>query len=1431
MKQFHGFLFPRNGRYFFMKNLMTRKIVFGVLMACVLALGVQGIADALSFQTRTSGDLVTVSRNQEFTITFYPQPKSPVAEFSGTTRGSRSAFERADVTATDTLSGFTQDTSAATGLTVENAGDYYYYDRVTTPATPGGARATTTRTWLSESAAYYYNDEAVTISSDITLTRNGMTIPVDGSTNALLDRHADSHRRLASSITLKGSHGTAGAHVITIRDSTLPADFPTDAQPGIPRNSVTFTIYVVLDRAATPTTPTLAVVSGTNYQADGNDFTDQIIDPADTSAPTNYRIEYEIVEGPGRLYVQIDGTPIRKTSAVRTLSTSNAAAVRLDMNGGTNKVKATAAGAAPTTGIFIFGYPNVAIVSGNNQEGGFGGRLDDPLIVKVTDGKGRAISGLAATFDIGTGTGGMFIPVPGTTVYIDSAGVLLSTITTADPETQVATSTRPAPAADIIVQTDSRGEARTYFQLGTTTAETSQTVTVTAGGAGLIVPPNFRFTGESGTRRPTLSIFSGNNQTTDENGDIEDPLVVVVRMGGNLKPSERVEFRTVKGTLSGRNDDNSASLDAKRVYGWTDGSGQAEVEYFQDPGSGRDTVTATISGDNYEREVTFGINGGRSSGQQQQQQQQQQQTTTPTISLSPTTLTGSPGTSQQLIVTVRDANGNPAAGTGVTFTRSSGFAQVPVIIGASGAAQTTVVIPSSDDVITATAIVGGTTVTQSIRISVTGATTQEEEEEEEEEEVFEPASIEVYDGDDQDGELNRRLDEDLVVEVLDRNNRGVSFEIIGLRVVEGSGRFSPTRPRTDRNGRATFSFTPRSAGSQGVIEIEASVGDLTPAIFTVNVGEPPAAIVRVSGNNQSGRPGEQLANPFVVEVVDANDDPVSGTTVTFAVTAGGGTLSATSATTNNGGRAQTTLTLGDEVGDNTVQARVTGLRAATFTASAGATVLVESDKRAPMYWVGQQKGTLHRLVDSEVEDLAPAVTGVTSIAVDSTNNLLYFAVQTGNNKGAIQRSRLNGRNVQTLKALTAAPIGIAVDAAGSTVYWTNSRGRIQSIAAEGSAKLTNLLSNLANPTAIALSNGHVYWGEPLGRIRRANLTSDPIRPENIATGLGEPLSIAIAKGKVYWIERNGGGGSLQRANLDGSGIQQIKTFASGVPSSLAIDASDNKIYWTRSTGKIQRSNLGGKFTTDIVAGLMGPGSIALGTAAADETPVVRQTPTTPRTPTTPTTPTTYSKYDINRDGAVNNRDTKLVAGAFGQSGAAITNPRTDVDGSGEVDATDLILVIANLDDDVAAPAIDIDLKAMDLDFDRVQEQVEMLLSSGDRSHAAQRGLLYLQHLLANARPDATVLLVNYPNPFNPETWIPYHLASSTDVKIRIYDARGTLVRELTLGHQSAGYYTSRSRAAYWDGQNAFGERVASGIYFYQLQADELSPLRKMVILK
>ena len=99
------------------------------------------------------------------------------------------------------------------------------------------------------------------------------------------------------------------------------------------------------------------------------------------------------------------------------------------------------------------------------------------------------------------------------------------------------------------------------------------------------------------------------------------------------------------------------------------------------------------------------------------------------------------------------------------------------------------------------------------------------------------------------------------------------------------------------------------------------------------------------------------------------------------------------------------------------------------------------------------------------------------------------------------------------------------------------------------------------------------------------------------------------------------------------------------------------------------------------------------------------------------------------------------------------------------------------------------------------------------------------------KPRQTALLANYPNPFNPETWIPYQLANDTNIEIRIYSQTGELVRSLDLGLQSAGYYVDKSRAAYWDGRNTSGELLASGVYFYQLITAESTTTRKMVILK
>ena len=113
----------------------------------------------------------------------------------------------------------------------------------------------------------------------------------------------------------------------------------------------------------------------------------------------------------------------------------------------------------------------------------------------------------------------------------------------------------------------------------------------------------------------------------------------------------------------------------------------------------------------------------------------------------------------------------------------------------------------------------------------------------------------------------------------------------------------------------------------------------------------------------------------------------------------------------------------------------------------------------------------------------------------------------------------------------------------------------------------------------------------------------------------------------------------------------------------------------------------------------------------------------------------------------------------------------------------------------------------------------------------RQGWIQLPALIAYEIPAETALLHNYPNPFNPETWIPYQLAHAADVTLTIYDTQGMLVRQLDLGYQQAGYYTNRTRAAYWDGRNRLGEAVGSGVYFYHLQAGDYSAIDKMVILK
>ena len=133
--------------------------------------------------------------------------------------------------------------------------------------------------------------------------------------------------------------------------------------------------------------------------------------------------------------------------------------------------------------------------------------------------------------------------------------------------------------------------------------------------------------------------------------------------------------------------------------------------------------------------------------------------------------------------------------------------------------------------------------------------------------------------------------------------------------------------------------------------------------------------------------------------------------------------------------------------------------------------------------------------------------------------------------------------------------------------------------------------------------------------------------------------------------------------------------------------------------------------------------------------------------------------------------------------------------------------------------------------DRIEQLLTEARLADDGSNLFRQGIANLELLINSAIPIETVLLPNYPNPFNPETWIPYDLAEAADVRITIYNLKGESVKRLKVGFQAPGTYRTQSRAAYWDGCNAVGEPVASGVYFYTLQAGQVRASRKMVITK
>ena len=1369
---------------------------------------------------------------------------------------------------------------------------------------------------VSDAVRYHYSSEGIKVE----VTGNAQIVKVGSrtinttQTLMMYERsHASyntaaEHQKLSGSVTLVLEPTNVNGGIITVKvtDETPSEDAPTHGKSP----PITFTLYSVKYQSnisgQNSTTILDTNTDGVEYafENDVRPLGDYFTFQKDAQVPVNYSIE-----GSGTLSIiqgYQDGSPDSVKTASKTLSTSSEAPVFIDMRRGTNKVTAWVSGdtLTPKTVIFMFQgttlsqSTSIEITGGNNQVGATGGRLEDPLAVKVTDGNNQPLAGLAVAFT-SSQTDSKFLPVPGTTVYTATSNVDLVDNTA---NTTEASPNKPGAQKDLWVQTDSSGVAEVYYQLDSTAGDKQVTATVQGQ---LSLTKGFDAVADDDARRASLQIVSTEEATGTGKEGIYYLSVITRSVGGHRIPNVIIEFEALSGTLRprpGTSSDPGSPTSGNEIRVTTGSDGEAEVEYNVGPTDSTKIVTAEVHDEqsaNLEYDfildrVTFDVQNATAS-RPDTSVDDGAGAADPfdplTLTVSPTSLIGQPGSTQEITITASQTaqvgnivfgdflnaggSASPSSSSGtftatltlpstegtynlvvsmgstrriVSVTVSSTAAgtstggtlriAVEPFTGAPGTQATVTVTADAHTTVNLSAT-GGTLARSSVTTDANGrATVALARGSTEGTENYVTASapgvdsvqtrfliastspdtpapraageadaIDVYDGNNQRGIPNTRLSEPLIVEVVDANNTPVANERVTFRATRGSGRFAPERPRTNASGRAQTRFTPTSSGD---IRIAASVeGIASRAVFTVTAGEAPASLTKVSGDSQSGTPGSALANPFVVEAQDEEGEVIKGIRVTFSVTAGGGSLSETSATTDEDGHAGTTLTLGSQAGINSVQASVSGVDSVTFNTSIEPEILVAAANRPVMYWI--DTGVLYRLAGAKATQIAE---NVNDVAVG--RDKLYWTSQTGASAGTIHSANLDGTGATLLTTIMAVPMGIAVDTAGSKLYWTNSRGRIQRASLNGSG-IQNVVQNLSAPRDIVLHGGYIYWTEGGTSIRRVNMSGQK-QTQDVAVNLDTLGGLAVGGGKLYWTEQTGASsGTINGAELDGTQFATLATLQSA-PMGIAVDTAGSQLYWTNSRGRVQSGNLNGSGIKNLVTGLISPSQLIIGGANTDTETVMKQ-------PTQPAKKDT-SAYDVNGDGTVDNTDASLVAAAMGTSEA-----KYDVDRSGTVDFLDLLLVFDNRDDAAAGAPTVVGMKLSAVQRDVLEAQIELLIATGDRSPAAMRTLVYLQQLLATARPEKTQVLANYPNPFNPETWIPYQLARDTTVKITIYTPQGVVIRTLELGHQSAGYYTGRDRAAYWDGRNAQGEQVASGVYFYQFETDDLSSLRKMVILK
>ena len=713
--------------------------------------------------------------------------------------------------------------------------------------------------------------------------------------------------------------------------------------------------------------------------------------------------------------------------------------------------------------------------------------------------------------------------------------------------------------------------------------------------------------------------------------------------------------------------------------------------------------------------------------------------------------------------------------------------------------------------------------------------------------------LEKFSGDNQTGLTGGVWAAPFVVEVRDQYDAPLEGTTVTFTVLTGGGRLSAGTTTTDANGWAASTL--RLGAAPGINTVEVSAEGISETVtFTAETIS--LTLRSVSGNNQIATVGTALANPFVVEVHDGTGNPLAGVTVTFVVRTGGGTLSNPTSITDASGQADSTLHLGTASGPNTVEVSVEGTaETVTFTAEAISPTLRSVSGNNQIAAVGTplanpfvvevHDGTGNPLAGVTVTFVVRTGGGTlsTGTATTDTNGLAASTLRLGTASGP-NTVEVNAEDISEIVTFSAVAELLEFDlslSAGFNLIHLPLKVRVvdgmpttlQSVSdlydALGGADTVNWLLTQSPPTQV-WDPYFGAWDTYFGDADRGTTVDKELTDQiGILANMLAPVSIRLG-GEALGTDGNSTITLNEGLSLVGLPLRDSRVTRVSDLFSLDGIGGNVPIIIVTDNGEVKTVNRAGD-----------PGDIAI-TGGQSFILTAQQAATVGISGegwSNPLGTTAASPMAIRGIQAGDTTPVLALKGSIvdGGMGLKVEGFRVTVKNL----STGSAVVAMTLSDEIGYRSTIVAIETGRAA--RVGDILEISAESPNPFMGVKplrytvtvedikRHRIELPSLVTYEIPAETALLPNYPNPFNPETWIPYRLSEDADVSLIIYDMTGQVVRTIDVGHQIASTYENRSKAIYWDGRNRFGEGVASGVYFYSLSAGDFSATRKMVILK